>query len=95
MKIFSNGKIVKKNDKVYIELDSKYSKGQKGLKGYSHIQVLWWADKCENEKGQKIIHKKPYKKGPDEIGIFATHSLERPNPIAVSNADIAFIDIEK
>ena len=51
MKIFSNGKIVKKNDKVCIELDSKYSKGQKGLKGYSHIQVLWRADKCENENG--------------------------------------------
>ena len=96
MKIFSIGKIVNKKEKVYIELDPKYLKGIKGLEGYSHIQVLWWADKCDNEISRtNLIVKKPYKKGPDEIGIFATRSPERPNPIAVSNVDIAYVDIEK
>ena len=96
MKIFSIGKIVNKKEKVYIELDPKYLKGIKGLEGYSHIQVLWWADKCDNETSRSnLILKKPYKKGPDEIGVFATRSPERPNPIAVSNVDIAYVDIEK
>ena len=96
MRIFSIGKVVNKKEKVYIELDPKYLKGIKGLEGYSHIQVLWWADKCDNEISRSnLIVKKPYKKGPDEIGIFATRSPERPNPIAVSNVDIAYVDIEK
>ena len=96
MKIFSIGKIVNKKEKVYIEVDPKYLKGIKGLEGYSHIQVLWWADKCDNENSRSnLILKKPYKKGPDEIGVFATRSPERPNPIAVSNVDIAYVDIEK
>ncbi|MBQ1629257.1 MAG: SAM-dependent methyltransferase [Treponema sp.] len=96
MKIFSIGKIVNKNEKVCIELDSKYAKALKGLDGYSHIQVLWWADGCDNEKDRsRMIEKKPYKNGPAEIGMFATHSPRRPNPVAVSNVDIAYIDADK
>ena len=49
MKIFSIGKIVNKKEQVYIELDPKYSKGLKGLEGYSHIQVILWANGCDNE----------------------------------------------
>ena len=96
MKIFSIGKIINKKEQVYIELDPKYSKGLKGLEGYSHIQVIWWANGCDNEEARnKLIINKPYKKGPDEIGVFATHSPERPNPISVSNVDIAYVDINK
>ena len=96
MKIFSIGKIVNKKEQVYIELDPKYSKGLKGLEGYSHIQVIWWANGCDNEKARnKLIINKPYKKGPDEVGVFATRSPERPNPISVSNVDIAYVDINK
>ena len=43
----------------------------------------------------RLNSNKPYKKGPDEVGVFATHSPERPNPISVSNVDIAYIDINK
>lgn len=39
-----------------------------------------------------LIQKKPYKNGPDEIGVFALRSPGRPNPIGVSNAQITFID---
>ena len=96
MEIISIGKIVNKKDNVFIELNPEYSKGLKGLEGFSHIQVLWWADKCDNETGRNtLILKKPYKKGPEEIGVFATRSPGRPNPIAVSNVDISYVDIEK
>ena len=96
MKINPIGKIINNKDKICIELDSKYSKGLKGLEGYSHIQVLWWANVCDNEEARnKLIINKPYKKGPDEVGVFATHSPERPNPISVSNVDIAYVDINK
>ena len=42
MKIFSIWKIVNKNDKVYIELDPKYSKGLKGLEGYVIFKYYGW-----------------------------------------------------
>ncbi|MGN1170584.1 MAG: TrmO family methyltransferase, partial [Lachnospiraceae bacterium] len=42
-----------------------------------------------------LTEEKPYTKGPDEIGVFALRSPERPNPIAVSNAQITHINEEK
>ena len=72
---------------ICINLDDKYAKGLRGLDGYSHVQVLWWADGCDNEsKRNVLVEEKSYKNGPDEIGVFALHSPERPNPIAVSRA---------
>ena len=94
MKIFSIGKIMNNDETVCIKLDRKYSAGLKGLDGYSHIQVLWWADKCDNASDRNTLtEKKPYKKGPEEIGVFATHSPERPNPVAVSNVRIASVNV--
>ena len=96
MKIFSIGKIVNREAMVCIELNPKYADGLKGLTGYSHIQVLWWADGCDNDRDRNsLTEKKPYKNGPEEMGIFAMRSPERINPIAVSNAEIAYIDAAK
>jgi tRNA (Thr-GGU) A37 N-methylase len=50
-------------------------------------------DKCDNPRDRAtLVETKPYKKGPDEIGVFALRSPERPNPVAVSNAAIAYVD---
>ncbi len=40
------------------------------------------------------IERKPCVKGPDEPGAFATRSPTRPNPIAVSSVDVAYVDEE-
>ena len=93
MKIFSIGKILNNGETVCIKLDRKYAEGLRGLENYSHMQVLWWADKCDNASDRRnLTERKPYKKGPEEIGVFATHSPERPNPVAVSNVGIASVN---
>lgn len=95
MKIYPIGKIVNKEGNICIRLDQRYAAGLTGLKGYSHVQVLWWADGCDNDRDRNtLVEEKPYKHGPDKIGIFALRSPERPNPIAVSSTDIAYIDEE-
>lgn len=95
IKVFPIGKIENGNDEVRIVLDPMFKNGLKGLEEYSHVQVLWWADGCDNDTDRSIkIEHKPYKKGPDELGVFALHSPERPNPIAVSNVNIAYVDVE-
>ena len=68
MKIFSIGKIENNEGSVCIRLDQKYAEGLKGLDDYSHVQILWWADGCNNSNDRNIItEQKPYKKGPDEL----------------------------
>ena len=78
MKIYSIGKIENKENFVCIILDSKFIDGLIGLKDYSHIQVLWFADKADRDV---LVEDKPYKKGPDKLGVFSMRSPERINPI--------------
>ena len=95
IKVFPIGKIENDNSGFKIILDPMYKEGLKGLADYSHVQVLWWFDGCDNQKDRgTLIEQKPYKNGPEEIGVFALHSPERPNPIAVSNVNIAYVDEE-
>ncbi len=37
---------------------------------------------------------KPYTKGPDTLGTFATRSPQRPNPIALSCTHVTYIDVD-
>ena len=95
IKVFPIGKIENREENVRIVLDKKYAAGLRGLDGYSHVQILWWADRCGNAQDRgTLVERKPYKNGPEELGVFALRSPERPNPIAVSNADIAYVDAE-
>ena len=89
------GKVVDENGQVKIVLEQAYRAGLKGLDGFSYVQVLWWMDGCDNPKDRAtLVEQKPYTKGPNELGVFALRSPERPNPIAVSNVAVAYIDEE-
>jgi len=78
-----------------VMLDSRYKEALTGLEGFSHIQVLWWFDGCDNERDRSVlVNEKPYTKGPDTMGTFATRSPQRPNPIAVTTAQVLSIDQE-
>ncbi len=76
-----------------IELLPEYATALVGLEGFGAVQVLWWFSGCDNKTSRAVrtIHK-PYRKGPDTLGVFATRSPERPNPIALSCATVTYID---
>ena len=93
IKVFPIGKIVSENNGLMIKLDPAYKEGLLGIKGYSHIKVLWWMDRCDNPSDRStLVEDKPYAKGPERIGVFALRSPERPNPIAVSNVEVSFVE---
>lgn len=73
----------------------EYRKALIGLEGFSHVQVLWWFDKCDDEAQRSVLTiDKPYTNGPDVMGVFATRSPQRPNPIAVSPSYVTYLDAE-
>ena len=87
---------VKADDNGFrIQLDKHYIPALEGLEDGSYIQLLCWFDKCDNARSRnKLTECKPYAKGPEVLGTFATRSPERPNPIAVSCAYVTYIDRE-
>ena len=59
------------------------------------MDILWWFDGCDDEENRSVLEaESPYKQGPDTMGIFATRSPQRPNPIALSVVQILYIDHE-
>jgi tRNA-Thr(GGU) m(6)t(6)A37 methyltransferase TsaA len=77
----------------HLEINGKYLRGLKGLDGFSHLDVFWWCHKLDDGAFRKTMEcDTPYKKGPSKIGVFATRSPLRPNPIALSVVPILKID---
>ncbi len=78
-----------------IEVAEQYIPALKELNGFSHINVLWWFDGNDNNDARSVLEVfAPYKKAPQNMGIFATRSPFRPNPIALTAAQILSINYE-
>lgn len=76
-----------------LEIDEAYRPALTGLGGYSHINVLWWADQVDEPMLREVtVAEQPYKNAPAAIGIFATRSPVRPNPISLTAAQLLSID---
>lgn len=77
----------------FIQLDPQYIPALQALNGFSHLAVLWWFSDFDNDEARQLVEvPKPYKNGPDIVGIFATRSPIRPNPIALSIVEVINID---
>lgn len=96
MKLNPIGRIENEYGEFKLVLNQQYKVALKGLEGFSHIQVIWWFDGCDNEDCRnQLVNDKPYKQGPELLGTFATRSPARPNPIAITVCQVASIDYEK
>ena len=64
------------------------------LDGFSHVNVLWWCHLLDDPMFREMtIAERPYRNAPAEIGIFATRSPARPNPIALTAVPVISIDV--
>lgn len=83
-------------DGFTLEISSEYRSALNGLDGFSHINVLWWFHQLDAPQYRAVTEcPKPYQYAPEILGIFATRSPVRPNPLALSVAPVLGIDREK
>ncbi|MDF2653882.1 MAG: hypothetical protein K0R19_356 [Bacillota bacterium] len=76
-------------------IDPAYRPALKALDGFGHINVLWWCDKFDSSEARSTLEvEAPYKKAPEIMGIFATRSPIRPNPIALTAVQIVGMNCE-
>ncbi|WP_347490053.1 TrmO family methyltransferase [Desulfoscipio sp. XC116] len=89
------GKIVNNQSETHIVLNRSYLPALEVLESFGYLQVFWWFSGCDNEASRtKLSVKSPYTHGPALLGTFATRSPERPNPLALSCAQVTYIDKE-
>ncbi|MCG8513241.1 MAG: TrmO family methyltransferase, partial [Halanaerobiales bacterium] len=69
----------------WLDIFPKYADGLSQLENFSHVNVLWWCHHFDNAKDRQVLQcEQPYQKAPASVGIFATRSPLRPNPIALT-----------
>lgn len=78
-----------------ITLNPEYAQGLAGLKGFSHLLILWYANKAPTWDASALIMEKPYRCAPERLGVFATRAPYRPNSVCVTVATVASIDEKK
>jgi tRNA-Thr(GGU) m(6)t(6)A37 methyltransferase TsaA len=77
-----------------IRLEPEYAPGLLALEGFGHVNVLWWCSGCDSDAGRATLQMEaPYKGAPAVMGVFATRSPARPNPIALTAVEVVGIDV--
>ena len=87
------GRVQVDEDGFSLVIDPPFRDALMGLEGFSHINVLWWFDQLDAPEYRAItVSEKPYRDGPDRLGLFATRSPVRPNPLALTPVPVISID---
>lgn len=90
----SIGTICNNESGVFIKLAPEFIPAIKALEGFSHINVLWWFSDFDDNRYRNVLEtEQPYKNAPDKMGIFATRSPIRPNPIGLTAVEVISIDV--
>lgn len=87
------GKVQKHRDTTSILIYEPYRKGLLHLNDFHHLNILWWFHHYDSDDFRlQLQEHAPYQNTPEILGVFATRSPYRPNPIALSCCDIISID---
>ena len=79
------GRVRKTGQKTRIVIDREFQAGLLGLDGFSHVYVLYWFDRNDNQEKRSVLQVHPRGNPSNPLsGVFATRSPARPNLIAVS-----------
>lgn len=75
-----------------VEVLPAYVDALEQLEQFSHVTVVWWADRHDNPKDRLMTTTQlPYAPGM-KAGVFACRSEYRPNPVAITTMPILGID---
>ena len=89
------GSVIADQKGFALQIDEPFRAALTGLEGFSHINVLWWCHLLDApEYRETVLTEKPYRRAPDQLGIFATRSPVRPNPLALTPVQVLSIDID-
>ncbi|MBN1438668.1 MAG: SAM-dependent methyltransferase [Anaerolineales bacterium] len=89
--------VVRSGDEGFrIEIEEKFRPAPAGLEGFGHVTVLWWPHKRETPEVRGVMEiDKPYRKAPAKLGVFATRSEARPNPVLITTVPLLQVDAQK
>jgi tRNA (adenine37-N6)-methyltransferase len=93
--VYPIGIVQRKETGVILLIDPDYRGGLTQLEHFSHVTVVWWANRHDNPTDRgKLQTVPPYAPG-HLTGVFACRSPYRPNPIAITTCKILEVNEEQ
>ena len=77
--------------RVVFEPEYRDANALRGIEGYSHLWLIWGFSKVERQ-GFRPTVKPPRLGGNSRMGVFATRSPYRPNPIGLSSVRLVSVE---
>jgi tRNA-Thr(GGU) m(6)t(6)A37 methyltransferase TsaA len=93
--IFPIGYTRRAGGRTYLEIYKPFIPALKELERFSHVQVFWWFSEFDDDAYREIMQSEHAPYDAPTLGMFACRSPVRPNPIALTTAEILSVDHEK
>lgn len=92
------GEVKVEEDTTWIEIKKEFRPAMKELEKYTHVNIIWWANKNDTPKRRTVMVSEElppfYGKDAPSMGVFANRSEFRPNPICISATKMLKVDLE-
>lgn len=76
-----------------VRIRPPFCQGLEGLDGFSHTIILYWLHHRDNDKDRQVLRVLPRRHpGAPEVGVFASRSPSRPNPLALCVAELLRVE---
>jgi tRNA-Thr(GGU) m(6)t(6)A37 methyltransferase TsaA len=76
-----------------VRIFDEFGEGLKGLNTFSHLIILYWLHLREEEEERSVLKVVPRRHpGAPEVGVFASRSPSRPNPIGLCVVELVKVE---
>ncbi len=87
------GIVTESGETSQIKIFSEYCEGVYKLEDFSHIMIFYWFHLRDNDVERATLRVTPKRHlGAPEVGVFASRSPSRPNPIGFCVAELMKVD---
>ena len=86
------GYVRRDGERTYLEFLEPYVPALKELERFSHVHVFWWFSEFDDEMYRGIMQSDHAPYDAPTLGVFACRSPVRPNPIALTTAEMLGVD---
>jgi tRNA-Thr(GGU) m(6)t(6)A37 methyltransferase TsaA len=88
------GQVCRTGNGLHLQIDEPFRAGLKQLDRFSHVMVLWWADRFDSAEARGMLQTRPPYAKEHLTGVFATRAPYRPNPIAMTTCRLEGVNEE-
>jgi len=87
------GRVESSGELSRVKIFPEFCTGLQGLNNFSHIIILYWIHLRDKEDERRVLRVVPKRHpGAPQVGVFASRSPSRPNPIGLCVVELAKIE---